>query len=208
MPGHIEYSGSLFDKIDDLAFRSDTFSTGRVPFELESKNTFELLISETADPNTLQAAYRSQENSPEFSCHFTVGKILKGLSRYDQLYQNRHRMSRGLNIDHERNCAQDIFPESQKMGVMIAYLDRTEGSLLHIHKISSDFFNEANNPQLYSAYQRWNYAYENDLFVSFTYVSDCPACIDDFVQHSCVTIVDTLTGRNLDSPCVTIHKSR
>jgi hypothetical protein len=47
IPGHIEYSGALFEKIEDLPVVLNILSEGLPRFELEPKRTFELLLSET-----------------------------------------------------------------------------------------------------------------------------------------------------------------
>lgn len=200
MPGHIEYSGSLFEMIEDLPLRTDPFSSGLLASELEPRRRFDLLISETADLSTLQAAYRSQDSSSGNSCNFTVAKITSGLLRTPPppridmytfpdkyTFPAKYRIS---GIDHEENCFyknnhesdKGLSRTSQTLCVMITILLRegTGRKVEDIHKTSSDVSDEANNHELYSAYQR--FMNNEDAFklvpkVDFTYVSDCPVCI-------------------------------
>lgn len=134
MPGHIEYAGALFEGIDDLPFRSDHSVAEPVPFDLESRKTFDLLLSETADSITLQAGYRSQDNSPGTPSHFTVGEIIGGLVESEELSEDYYLglvPSRAMvDIDHKENCANqrdymwdmNWFPQNLKFCVMIAFL--------------------------------------------------------------------------------------
>lgn len=219
MPGHIEYSGSLFEKIEDLPLRSDTFSAGLVSFELGPRKTFDLLISETADFHTLQAVYRSQDNSTESPCHFTVGKIIGGLVRsYEPIKESDIPplyTATFLGVDHEENCpnqgndhlAKYWIQKSQKLSVIVAIRSRTKDKYLNIHKTSSDFSDPANNHQLYAEYQRFgNDVADRNLFIGFTYVSDCPACIFSSLNH-CWVGNRIIADWNGCSCSITIHRS-
>ena len=220
MPGHIEYSGALVEKIEDLPFHSDdALSEGLLPFELESRKTFELLISETADFNTLQAAYRSQDNSPGIPCHFTVGKIFEALIQSDSLVGEIKYASRILGIDHEEKCVNQgknnaSIPWVQKgqLCVIFASCDLAAQSYVEIHKTSSKFFDQANHHQIYPEYQRLEenlsrrVSPKHNLYIGFTYVSDCPACIVLSFMLGRMTIRD-LPDLFGGSCCVTIHRS-
>lgn len=216
IPGHIEYSGSLFERIEDLPFRSDISFEGMLPFELEPRRTFDLLVSETADSNTLQAAYHSQDHSLGSPCNFTVGAIIETF--HDAYIEPEdYIIKKVLGIDHEENCVNkstDYIPEysiprGQKLCLVIALFHRADEPFLEIHKTSNDFSSEANTHQLYPEYQRFqNFGDPTDsgLFAFFrriTYLSDCPVCIIKFFQTRWYML------RQLPSiPCrVTVYKS-
>lgn len=219
MPGYIEYQGSMFEKVEDLQLRPDPIPVPLpvhlTSFELESRKTFDLLISETADLNTLQAAYRSQENSPGIPCHFSVGRIIKELNRSDHLIQMTSISPMIIGIDHEQSCFNQgksiSWARKGELCLMVAVLIRKmDRPYLEIHKTSSNFSDPANTHQLYSKYQHLkDHVSDANLFVGFTYVSDCPACV-----FQCFHSFESNTGecwhiKNMRYflHCVTIHGS-
>ena len=218
MPGYIEYQGSMFEKIENLQLRSNSISVpipvNLTSFELESRKTFDLLIFEIADLNTLQAAYRSQKNSLEIPCHFSVDKIIEELNRSDHLIQITKVSPMILGIDHEQSCFNQgksiSWVRTGEISLMIAILIRRMDNkpYIEIHKTSSDFSDPANIHQLYSKYQHLKeHVSDANLFVGFTYVSDCPAGVFQYF-HSFESSEFWHTG-NLCYylRCVTIHGS-
>lgn len=213
MPGHIEYQGCWFEKIEDMPLRPDPIPADLTSFELESKRTFDLLISETADLTTLQAAYRSQDNSPGIPCHFNVGTIIEELDRSDHSMQKSRDGRMIIGIDHEESCVNQgnskPWIRKGELCLMIAFLiGKIDKPYLEIHKTSSDFSDPANAHQLYSKYQRLKeHVSDDDVLVGFTYVGDCPACVFQCFHRFKSRRSWQMENMNYFRCCVTIHRS-
>ena len=194
MPGHIEYEGSVFERIEDLPieleYPSKDSNSSTVPFQWVTES--KLFVSETMRSDTLQTALSSKGG---VSCMSRISSIIAWihkssvdaceLQRNEKMDCDFHHLSSQLSLDSRGHTCKSSGDTSSKLSLMYIVCPAPEsiqGGVREflIYKTSSKIWEDPgfNVGQLYANYGRFYIDTSVDVSRAImTEASDCPKCV-------------------------------
>jgi hypothetical protein len=205
MPGHIEYSGAMFEGIEDRRLEQEE----RRRFVLPTRRDFCFFVSETKNSTILELACTSKSSETGPSKVFQAGKIVSWAThRRVPLDLHRPRQLMLVEYFHGENIFNTYLRKSYwqisfippavhedmqhrcrasytGLSLILITSDNEACDNLRVHKTSTDFWQQANASfdQLYAEYGRvYQLPHHRIYHYELSEVGDCPTCILNYLS--------------------------